>query len=176
MPKFNRLSLLLFLVAITSVLAAAQPTSTPAVKHYKADFVVKEIDAAGHLSNARSYSTILATSNQGKPEQIRSGTKVPIRASIGEKGDVAYQYIDIGVNLDCTYVQEIDQKLGMSIKAEVSNVSVGAEQNALGPLIRQFIWSSDVVVTPGTPTTVFSSDDVTSKTQVQLEITATLIK
>ncbi len=152
------------------------------MKHYKVDFVVKEADSAGHVINSRSYSTILATTNQNDPNQIRSGNRVPIRVTSGEnaesgKGKDSIAYIDVGVNIDCRFVQEIDQKLAMKIKAEISSIPAGADLNSgLDPVIRQFQWNADVLIPPGIPTTIFSSDDVNSKTKMQLEVTASLIK
>jgi hypothetical protein len=40
-------------------------------------------------------------------------------------------------------------------------------------LIRQTKWSSNVIVPIGKPTVIFSSDDATTKGQMQLELTAT---
>jgi hypothetical protein len=181
--KSNKLALLLLLTGIAAATAHAQSPSSPIpLRHYKVDFVVKEVDAAGHVTNGRSYSTILATTNQGDPNQIRSGNRVPIRVTSGEnaesgKGKDTVAYIDVGVNIDCRFVQEIDQKLAMKIKAEISSIPAGTDLNSgLDPVIRQFQWNADVLISPGSPTTIFSSDDVNSKTRVQLEVTATPLK
>ncbi len=65
----------------------------------------------------------------------------------------------------------------MKIKAEISSIPAGADLNAgIDPVIRQFQWNADVLIPPGIPTTIFSSDDVNSKTRMQLEVTASLIK
>lgn len=184
MHKSIKLVVLLLLTGVAAATTNAQsPSSSPIpLKHYKVDFVVKEADPTGRVINSRSYSTILATTNQNDPNQIRSGNRVPIRLSTGEnaesgkgKGDIAY--IDVGVNIDCRYVQEVDQKLAMKIKAEISSIPAGTDLNSgLDPLIRQFQWNADVLIPPGTPTTIFSSDDVNSKTRIQLEVTATPVK
>src|SRR5271163_701232 len=168
---------LLLVIGMTSSTAIAQPPSTPVpLHHFKTDFVVKEVDAGGHVINSRSFSTILATTNENSPNQIRSGDRVPLRTNSGEK-ERGIVYIDTGVNVDCRLVHEIDQKLAMSIKAEISSVAPGTEQSSpLDPVIRQFQWNADVLISPGVPTTIFSSDDVNSKTKVQVEVTATLIK
>jgi hypothetical protein len=176
----NFIKLLLFTIFGVTVAAQAQsPLPAASIKHYKTDFVVKEVDANGHVVNSRSFTTILATnsSRSTQPNQIRSGDRVPIRASLNEKGDTNIQYIDIGVNIDCNQVQEMGGELGMVIRAEISSVPAGTDLNAMGdPMIRSFQWSSDVVLVPGVPTTVFSSDDVGSKAKTQVEVTATLIK
>lgn len=100
---------------------------------------------------------------------------MPIRTSTEGKGDI--QYVDLGVSIDCRHVQEIDQRLAMSVKAEISSLPAGANlSSGLDPVIRQFQWNSDVVVAPGVPTIIFSSDDVSSKNKMQVEVTATLIK
>jgi len=184
MHKSIKLALFLLLTGISAAIANAQsPSSAPTpLKHYKVDFVVKEADSTGRVINSRSYSTILATTNKGESNQIRSGNRIPIRLSSGEnsesgrgKGDIAY--IDVGVNIDCHAVQEVDQKLAMTIKAEISSIPSGTDLNSgIDPAIRQFQWNADVLITPGTPTTIFSSDDVNSKTKMQLEVTATPIK
>jgi hypothetical protein len=169
--------ILLFLTGMTCAVALAQssPTAIP-VKHYKADFVVKEVDATGHVVNSRSYSTILATTNEGSSNQIRSGDRIPIH--VGSKdGKEDIQYIDIGVSIDCRKVQELDQKLAMSITTEISSVPADTNLAATpDPLIRTFKWNADVLISPGVPTIIFSSDDVSSKNKIQLEVTATPIK
>lgn len=183
MHKFSKLFLLVLLAAVAAATANAQSPSPPTpLKHYKVDFVVKEADSTGRIINSRSYSTILAATNQNDPNQIRSGNRVPIRVTSGEsaesgKGKDSIAYIDVGVNIDCRYVQEIDQRLAMKIKAEISSIPAGTDLNSgLDPVIRQFQWNADVLIAPGTPTNIFSSDDVNSKTKVQVEVTATPVK
>ena len=185
MSKAMKSALFLLLASLVSVAAIAQsqpsasaPTPVaPAapVKHYKAEFVVKEVDGTGHVVNNRSYSTILAATNDSAPNQIRSGDRVPIRVDTEGKGNI--QYVDVGVNIDCNRIREEDQRLAMSIKVEVTSLPPGTDLSGVGdPLIRQFRWNSDVLITPGTPTTIFSSDDVGSKSKIQLEVTAIAIK
>jgi hypothetical protein len=179
MRKSIQPPLLLLIAGLSVTLAAAQSSSNqPAapLKYYKADFLVKEVDATGHTVNSRSYSTILLTDNNGgTPKQIRSGDRIPIRVKTTDKGDI--QYIDIGVNIDCRSVHELDQKLALTVTAEVSSVPAGTDLNStLDPLIRQFKWNADVLIAPGVPTTIFSSDDVSSKTKVQVEMSATPLR
>jgi len=178
MRKLIKLFPLLLAIGISGKTAIAQSTATPApLKHFKTDFVVKEVDSSGHVINSRSYSTILSNNNDPGLNQIRSGDKVPIRTGLNAKGDSDIQYIDIGVHIDCGHVQEVDQKLAMSIKAEVSSLPTGASATSeLDPVIRQFQWNSDVVISLATPTIIFSSDDVGSKNKIEVEVTATLIK
>jgi hypothetical protein len=181
MRKSVQLYLLLFFGVFTAGIAAAQSSSTPpaaSLKYYKADFFVKEVDASGHIVNSRSYSTILLTDNNGGvPKQIRSGDKIPISTGTDDKDNTKFQYIDIGVNIDCRFVHEVDQKLAASVTAEVSSVPGSTKiDSTVEPLIRQFKWNADVLIAPGVPTTIFSSDDVGSKSKIQVEMTATPIR
>ena len=139
--------------------------------------MLKEADATGRVINSRTYSTIVATKNTNQPNQIRSGNRIPFKSGTDDKGNTEIQYVDIGVNIDCHNIQEIDQNLAMSVKAEVSSIPGGpGSTSELGPVIHQFQWNSDVVVAPGVPTTIFSSDDTASKTRTQVEVIATPIK
>jgi hypothetical protein len=56
-------------------------------------------------------------------------------------------------------------------------VSSAAETpDAPAPVIRQVKWNAPVIVPLGKPTVIFSSDDPSSKRQMQLELTARPIK
>jgi hypothetical protein len=175
MHKFIRPFLLSLAIGIAAHAATAQQTTPAApVKHYKTDFVVKEVDSSGHVINSRTFSISVATATTSPSNQIRSGDRVPIRVNT-DKSNIAY--IDIGVNIDCQHDTEIDNKLAMTVKAEISSVPTGTDLNSVGdPIIRQFQWNADVLVTPSVPTTIFSSDDVGSKNKMQVELTATPIQ
>ena len=143
--------------------AAEQP------KYFHLDFVVKELDS-GKVVNARHYSTTTVTGDSTPYAcTIRTGSKVPVPA--GASGGSQFTYIDVGVNIDCRSAKEIEGSLALSVAAEISNAAPSSNP----PLIRQTKWSSNVIVPIGKPTVIFSSDDVTSKGQMQLELTATAI-
>jgi hypothetical protein len=91
----------------------------------------------------------------------------------GSAGSV--NYVDVGVNIDCRALKEIQNQLALAVTSEIS--SAAAESASSGPpLIRNARWNSDVIVQIGKPTVIFSSDDPTTKRQLQLELTATPIK
>jgi hypothetical protein len=137
--------------------AADQP------KYFHLDFVVKELDA-GKVINARHYSTTAAVGQKGV---IRTGNKVPVQTGSA----TGITYIDVGVNIDCTVEKETEGNLRLNVSVEISSAANGSNP----PLIRQTKWSSNVIVPVGKPTLVFSSDDIASKGQTQLELTATPI-
>ncbi|MBN9615488.1 MAG: hypothetical protein BGO25_13485 [Acidobacteriales bacterium 59-55] len=172
--------------------ASAQSTSTTVVEHtsaktafvphyYHLVFVVKELDA-GKVINSRNYAMSIGTTTEGEnrfTRSIRTGTKVPIEY---EQGKITY--VDLGVNLDCKNVVSLGDRLGIEVSAEISSLQhVSAndlrpqsDRPAATPVIQQNKWNSQVVVAMGKPTVLFSSDEVTSKRTLELELTATEIK
>lgn len=149
---------------------------------YHLDFVVKELDGSNKVINSRSYSTSISISQKGF-NSIRAGARVPV-ATVSINGDgknpvqTQYQYVDVGVNFDCRDLHEAEGKLSLKVGAEVSSIEPNEKDGQLEsqPTIRQNKWDADVIVPFGKPTTIFSSDDVSSKSKIQVELTATLIK
>jgi hypothetical protein len=158
-----------------SVLAQANTDAKPAPsseQHYHLDFVVKEVEA-GKVINSRSYSMIIATTDRAS---IRTGTRVPINVSSIPNTE-NYTQIDVGVNIDCNSAKELNNKLILKVKAEISSVAEPNEGNRPGgPAVRHNTWDSNVIIPLKQPTTIFSSDDLASKRKMQLEVTATPIK
>jgi hypothetical protein len=140
-------------------------------KYYHLDFAVKEMES-GKVINARAYSMTISTGDTGG-SSIRAGNKVP--ASTGGSGPGSSTYLDVGVNIDCRAAKEIQDQLALNVATEISSLAADPSSSAL-PLVRQTKWSSNVIVPLRKPTTIFSSDDPTTKRQTQLELTAIPIK
>jgi hypothetical protein len=156
----------LLTVALLAGTCVAEDAVPP--KFYKLDFVVKEVDGTKVL-NARTYSTEVSTGQP--PGQIRTGSKVPVAT-----GSSSFTYIDVGVSIDCRSVKEASGDLSLRVDADVSSVAQESPTpGGLPPVVRQNKWASDVTVPLKKPTVVFSSDDLTTKHQMQLELTATPI-
>ncbi|MDQ2949502.1 MAG: hypothetical protein M3Y27_26785 [Acidobacteriota bacterium] len=139
-------------------------------KFYKLDFTVKDMEGARSMSS-RTYSMVAAT--DGPNSSIRAGSKVPIPSSPGSTQP--FSFIELGVNIDCRAIKEVQNELSLNVTADVSSSGQEATPPAY-PIIRQNKWSSSVIVPLRKPTLIFSSDDVTTKRQIQLELTATPIK
>ncbi len=154
------------LVGLTLVAGSCLAQTPEPSKFFKLDFVVKEVEA-NKVLNTRSYSMTVSTDKSSGHSSLRSGSKVPNANN--------NSYIDVGVNIDCFAVRELDNELAMVLTAEVNSLPQDPAATAL-PLMRQNRWTSNVSVPLKRPTIVFSSDDVTSKHQMQLELTATPIK
>jgi hypothetical protein len=140
---------------------------------YHLEFVVKEIGPDGKVVNSRSYTTMCASNRSGRSGSIRTGSRMPIYT--GDRSQI--QYIDLGINLDIQHVTPIGSDLAMDINVEVSGAAESqATDTHPTPIIRQNRWESAVLLSLGRPTIIFSSDDLSSKGKVQVELTVTPIK
>ncbi len=167
MLKRAMLCLAMLAAAAGSVVAQnPEPPKPPEPAHYyKLEFVVKEVEG-GKVVNARSYMTSIATGNE--IASIRTGSKLVVEPAPGQM-----QYLDVGVSLDCQNARELQGALALYVRADISSVSGPASPK---PVIRQNKWNAAAVVPINKPTLLFSSDDVASKGQMQVELTATPIK
>jgi hypothetical protein len=161
----------LAMAAGTCLAQTGEPT-----KFYKLEFVVKEVEGA-KVVNSRAYFMTVPVEAPGQNNfnpgggSIRTGSRVPVPTSAGGGG---FNYIDVGVNIDCKGLRDFQSDVSMYISADISSHSI--EPNLPAPLIRQNKWSSTVLVAVKKPTIVYASDDATSKRQVQLELTATPLR
>ena len=175
MRNQTKLATACFLLAFTAASGFSQDAGAKSAaeqaKYFRLDFVVKELDA-GKVTNSRNYSMTIST-GETLTSVIRAGSKIPITTAAGGGTEsTAFTYIDVGVNIDCRSAKEIQGDLALNISAEISSAATTSPR----PLIRQTKWSANVIVPLRKPTVVFSSDDATTKGQMQLELTATLIK
>ena len=150
-----------------SAVALAQSPAAEPMSHYRIDFVIKEVEG-GKVLSSRTYSSM--TTSTSKNTSIRTGSKIPYQTTGGQ-----YNYADVGINIDYKNIKEENNRLMMDVLAEVSSTAQGTEGSPT-PIIRQNRWISTVTVPLNKPTIVFSSDDVTAKRQMQVEITAAVAK
>ena len=173
MLKRTVLSLPLLALTMAPGSGFAQNQEAPPQKFYRLEFVVKEVEG-GKVLNARTYSTtVAADARELGPTAIRTGAKVPYQTATGDPKN--FQYLDIGVNIDCRSIREVERALSLYVSADISSVPSDAATPGVAPTIRQNRWSSLTIVPLKKPTLIFSSDDPTSKRQMQLELTATPI-
>lgn len=154
----------LLLCALLAGGCLAEDATPP--KFYKLDFVVKEVEGAKVL-NARSYSIIASTEGRGvEQSQVRTGSQVPTATG---------SHIDVGVSIDCYQVKETQTGLALGVSANISSIPPDLTPPVSATVIRDNRWRSSVVVPLKKPVVVFSSDDLATKRQMQLELTATPI-
>jgi len=165
------------LIAVLTLVSAALPCRAQAddasePKFFRLDFTIKELES-GKLINSRNYSMTIWI-DKSSSSSIRSGEKVPF-VSGKSGGDDHYQYQEFGVNIDCRSPRVVANQLSTWIVVDISGAGINEKPIAL-PLIRSTKWSATVVVPFRKTTMLFSSDDPSSKHQMQLELTATPIK
>jgi hypothetical protein len=152
-----------------AVAGASLAQSLDGAKFYKLDFVVREVEG-GKPVNSRTFSAILQVQTQQREvgtANIRAGGRVPYTSGGG------LQFFDVGVSIDAKDLRETKSDVSVNISSDISSVAPEAPANP--PVIRQNRWSSTVIVPVKKPTVIFVSDDMSSKRQMQLELTATPI-
>jgi hypothetical protein len=139
---------------------------------YRLEFVTKELDET-KVVMSRNYSMTVSDKATG---QIRTGSRVPSPTSTGG-GNTQFTYIDLGVSIDCREVHEVSGQLTLSVTVDLSSASADtAAVSGAPPVVRQYKWSSGVIVPLRKSTQIYSSDDLASKRKFQIELTATPIK
>jgi hypothetical protein len=165
----NRTYLLTLALLGGTCLAQTPQSAKEPPRFYKLDFVVKELDGT-RVVNSRSYSTT-ASDEEHSGCAIRTGSKVPV----GPPGASATTAVDVGVSIDCRSIKEVRNELSITVTADITSMAQDSTAAAAYPVIRQNRWSSTVVVPIKKPAVIFSSDDTTTKRQIQVELTATPI-
>src|SRR5690242_19169328 len=124
LDRFTRNLAIYVLICLTTAALFAQeskpqpPQQSNAV--YKLEYVFSEVQN-GKRINARSYSTLLHSGERGS---IRLGSRLPVVTSqvSGATGALQYQYIDIGVNIDCRIERDLDSGIALLTNVDMSSV------------------------------------------------------
>lgn len=190
MQKLRVLYSILLLAMMPAWTYGQQGSEKPAerpIHYYQLRFDIEEVGDNGRITNSRTYRTTIST-DFNEVGSIRTGNKIPVVTGVmgdDKAGNKQWQYIDVGVNIDVgtysnnhNFVREVGDKLALHIKAQISDVAP-TQTNVVfhneDPVIRQNSWESIVLITPGKPTVIFSSDNLESKGKMQVELTATRI-
>ena len=146
---------------------AQTPETKPEPKFYKLDIVLKELDA-GKVLTSRAYVILLTSSSYSA--SVRTGDKVAFPTA--GPSSLNFNFVDVGVNIDCKMLSSTATELGLSLAADVSSLADNKNGN-MPPTVNQTRWSMQAVVPFRKPTMIASADGASSKRQTQLEITAT---
>jgi hypothetical protein len=145
-------------------------------QHFRLAFVVRETDEKGKVLNSREYEAMTAaiphTSNSSA--SIRAGAKVPVPTS---PDGAQITYMDVGVNFDVSRFQVLSStRVGMYINADISSFDPASDPAKRRPVIHQNRWSGNEQITLGERQVIFSSDDLTSKNKLQVELMVTRVE
>lgn len=167
MLKRTAFGAVLMTIAAGLCLAQKVEPAKPEPRFFRLDLVLKELED-NRVMNSRAYSAVAAS---GSSSSVRTGSKIPIRNASGE-----LNYIDVGVSIDYRQIRDLGDMLSLEIAADVSGPATAepiTTESGKATVLRQNRWSSVVFVPFRKPTTLFTSDDVTSKRKLQVELTAT---
>jgi hypothetical protein len=131
-------------------------------KFYRLTFVVKELDASKAI-NARTYTLLVSTDSSSS---IRTGDKLPV----AEQNQ--FDMFNLGTNIDCQHVSPLQNELALNVSVDVTGMSETSGTPARA-FVRNYRWSSGVIIPLNKSTLIFSSDHATGKGQMQVELTAT---
>ena len=141
-------------------------------RFYRLEFTVKQMEG-GRVINSRDYSVMLAGQQRSS---MRSGARIPF------KHDGILDYLNVGLDIDCGSAIEVDGQLSLHLKTELSSLAGSAASSPTASnsaelfTLRHNSWESDIIFPLRKATVIFSSDDLASKQNVQLEVLAIPIK
>jgi len=177
MQRFLRL---LLVIGLVSTIAGAQEVpKRPIQKIYKAVFLIYEIED-GKKINERTY-TLPVTSVDGntRDSTMRVGTRVPIATATSTGDKTQWQYVDVGLSIDCNVTEQAD-KFIVHGDVQLSSFALpeqGTDPRSGGnPVLRNIRQTFTTLVPAGKPTLATTMDDVNSKKRLQVEITVTRIE
>ena len=174
MKRFFQLLLIFGLVSAM----VAQETPKHLQKIYKVVFLIYEVED-GKKINERTYTLPVSTID-GSPHSssMRVGTRVPVTTATSSGDKTQWQYVDVGLNIDCDVTEQAD-KFIVHGSVELSSFALpeqGTDPRSGGnPVLRNIRQTFTTLVPPAKPTLATTMDDVNSKKRLQVEITATRI-
>jgi hypothetical protein len=159
--------------------AADQQDAAKPAHFYRLDYVLEELDSAGKPVNSRSFTTTVSTART-RSGSFTVGSKVPVvsgaQSAKDDPSGLQFQYIDIGTKITANDIHEDGDHLSLNLRAEVSSLATPKVLGGVAePVIRQNVWSGDVLLPIGKATIVFKSDSIEDKGSMQLEVTATSV-
>lgn len=155
--------------------SAVRTNASKSLSTYRVDFVLSEL-VEGKKVNSRSYSIVTV---DGEYNKLRTGARYPV--ATGNSGNAiaaSFQYLDIGVNIDC-HVEERAGMLQLVATIDSSSASWPDPSNAHSvpgqPIISQIRSDIRPLLRPGVTTMVSSMDDPVSKRRFQFDVTASKV-
>jgi type II secretory pathway component GspD/PulD (secretin) len=162
---------------------AAEKTSAPAAetapKTYRLTYTITHLDGTRQLGVQHFALTI---TSDNRDARIKLGSRIPIATGAFSKdgapspGQVEYQYIDVGLNIDAR-VREFST--GLLVFSKVEQSSVADEPSSAGnpgPVIRQGTLENTALLTLGKPVMLGSLDVPGSSMHMDIEVVLELVK
>jgi hypothetical protein len=192
MRYFARLTLLAMLFAVPLCAMAqsgsAKPSTPPPAPvgpehddylpiadrmYIKLSFTLSELDEHGKVINTRRFEGITFAHPQGhnNTTSISMKDRVPML----DKNGNATTYIDLNSKISYRQIYVIDENhVALSVEGDLS--SLLPADNTEHPVIRNNDWSGNVLMPIGERKVLFSSDDLSSKHTLQLDLLVTRVR
>ncbi|HTS68688.1 MAG TPA: hypothetical protein VMO17_06865 [Terriglobia bacterium] len=149
----------------------SEPQLKPA-DTYKVEFTVNELDN-GKKINARVYSMQIraeAVPRFSDMKRLRVGTRVPIST-----GHDQFQYMDVGMNIDCRLLPMTNSKVAIGTSLEYSSLGGETTPAPQNPVIRNVRSDVEAIVLLDKPTVLAEMDDVASTHRYTFEVKVTKV-
>ena len=136
---------------------------------YRLEYVFSEVQN-GKKVNSRVYTMVVRTGERGS---IRLGSRMPVPTA-----NQQFQYVDLGVNIDCRVEHDADAGVVLLTNSQVSSVPPDqpSENRNLPPTIRNTQIQAESIVPLEKRTLIGSADQVDGTGRFDLEVTATKVR
>lgn len=152
--------------------ASEDESLTKPLGAYQLEFTITEL-ADGKKINTRTYSLV---AQQGMLNKLRVGGRLPVVTSTASSSFPSqFQYIDVGVNIDCE-VREREGFVLLASTIDVSSLAPQRDEQTHQAVVRQVRSEVRTILSPGRPTVISGMDDPTTKARFEFEVTATKVK
>ena len=149
--------------------APSTTTGQNDARYFRLDFVVRELDGKRTVSSRDFSMPIVANDRFHRGAAIRTGNRVPILVSSKDT-----QYLDIGVNIDCSGLETVGPELSMFVAVDISSLpDLPAGSQSIPPILRSTRWRSGTLIAFSKPTIIFTAEDEHTSHVLQVEVTAT---
>lgn len=151
--------------------AQAPPPPPPEPRAtYHLEFTIVELES-GTKKEARSYSVLAA---EGNLSRLRIQNRVPVPTP-GATGD-QLSYYDLGVNIEALPRSINPNTLRLSVKLEMSALSLGGSQGARAPVVRSLSNQVESTIALDKSVSLTSQDEPVSHSTFQFQVVARLAK
>ncbi len=146
------------------------PPASQSNSVYRVEYVFSEIQN-GKKINSRAYTIVVRTGERGS---IRLGSRVAVPMADPKQ----FQYVDVGLSIDCRVVREADSGVALVTNSDVSSVPPDQpiENRSVPPIIRHTQMQAESIVPLEKRTLIGSADQVDGTGRFDLEVTATKLR
>ena len=160
------------LAFVLATASAQTPTPAPQnPKPYRVTYTLTEMDGTKTIG-VQHYTLIVV---EGGRSTIKNGSKIPVATgsySVQGSAQTQFTYLDVGINLDTTLVDQADGMWRIKSKVEQSSVAekpvniAGVEE----PIVRQSVLEMSTSVMLGKPQVLGTLDFTGTTRRLEIEV------